>query len=150
MQLIEHSDSPRYIRLHERDNVVIVVNDPGFQRDWATTGLWPYDAAGETRYLSVSVQGPDNDAMQYAHGLSHQLLLEDLGIDRYLTYIVPKIITPGIAGAPPDWTIGDAPAARARKSVGHATQLAVRNWTRLVGNTKASAVNRSSTRLAWK
>ena len=29
MQLIEHSDSPRYIRLHERDNVVIVVNDQG-------------------------------------------------------------------------------------------------------------------------
>lgn len=29
MQLIEHSDSPRYIRLHERDNVVVVVNDQG-------------------------------------------------------------------------------------------------------------------------
>lgn len=29
MQLIEHSDSPRYIRLNERDNVVVVVNDQG-------------------------------------------------------------------------------------------------------------------------
>jgi len=29
MQLIEHADSPRSIRLHERDNVVIVVNDQG-------------------------------------------------------------------------------------------------------------------------
>ncbi|MBD1551450.1 galactarate dehydratase [Pseudomonas typographi] len=29
MQLIEHSDSPRYIRLHEDDNVVVVVNDQG-------------------------------------------------------------------------------------------------------------------------
>ena len=29
MQLIEHADSPRYIRLHERDNVVVVVNDQG-------------------------------------------------------------------------------------------------------------------------
>ena len=29
MQLIPHQDSPRYIRLNERDNVVIVVNDQG-------------------------------------------------------------------------------------------------------------------------
>lgn len=29
MQLIEHSDSPRYVRLHAADNVVVVVNDQG-------------------------------------------------------------------------------------------------------------------------
>ncbi|MGH8404721.1 MAG: UxaA family hydrolase, partial [Pseudomonas sp.] len=29
MQLIEHADSPRSIRLHALDNVVIVVNDQG-------------------------------------------------------------------------------------------------------------------------
>jgi galactarate dehydratase len=29
MQLIEHSDSPRYVRLHPDDNVVVVVNDQG-------------------------------------------------------------------------------------------------------------------------
>ncbi|CRN08157.1 UNVERIFIED_ORG: galactarate dehydratase [Pseudomonas parafulva] len=29
MQLIEHSESPRYIRLHDDDNVVVVVNDGG-------------------------------------------------------------------------------------------------------------------------
>jgi galactarate dehydratase len=29
MQLIEHSDSPRYVRLHDDDNVVVVVNDGG-------------------------------------------------------------------------------------------------------------------------
>jgi galactarate dehydratase len=29
MQLIEHSDSPRYVRLHDNDNVVVVVNDQG-------------------------------------------------------------------------------------------------------------------------
>jgi galactarate dehydratase len=29
MQLIEHSDSPRYVRLHPNDNVVVVVNDQG-------------------------------------------------------------------------------------------------------------------------
>ncbi|MET1078018.1 MAG: galactarate dehydratase [Pseudomonas sp.] len=29
MQLIDHSDSPRYVRLHADDNVVVVVNDQG-------------------------------------------------------------------------------------------------------------------------
>lgn len=29
MKLIEHSDSPRYVRLHPADNVVVVVNDQG-------------------------------------------------------------------------------------------------------------------------
>jgi galactarate dehydratase len=29
MTLIEHSDSPRYVRLHENDNVAVVVNDQG-------------------------------------------------------------------------------------------------------------------------
>ncbi|MDW9406579.1 galactarate dehydratase, partial [Pseudomonas soli] len=29
MQLIEHSESPRYVRLHPDDNVVVVVNDGG-------------------------------------------------------------------------------------------------------------------------
>ncbi|WP_028944069.1 galactarate dehydratase [Pseudomonas vranovensis] len=29
MHMIEHADSPRYVRLHEQDNVVVVVNDQG-------------------------------------------------------------------------------------------------------------------------
>ncbi|MFF7710875.1 galactarate dehydratase [Pseudomonas sp. NPDC007930] len=29
VELIEHSDSPRYVRLHDSDNVVVVVNDQG-------------------------------------------------------------------------------------------------------------------------
>ena len=29
MNLIQHADSPRYIRLHPLDNVVVVVNDQG-------------------------------------------------------------------------------------------------------------------------
>lgn len=32
MQLIEHSDSPRYVRLHDDDNVVVVVNDGGLAK----------------------------------------------------------------------------------------------------------------------
>lgn len=62
------------------DRIVIVLNDPGFTRDWATTGIWPYELGGETRYLSVSIQGPNNTTPQYEHGLSHQFGLKDLYI----------------------------------------------------------------------
>lgn len=60
------------------DRIVIVVNETTFTRDWATTGLWPYEHPDGVRFLSVSVQGPDNDAELFAHGLAHQLGLEDL------------------------------------------------------------------------
>lgn len=60
------------------DRVIIVLNDPAYTRDWATTGLWPYEFGGQTRYLSVSVQGPANTTEQYTHGISHQFGLEDL------------------------------------------------------------------------
>ncbi|MCY1019553.1 NHL repeat-containing protein [Pyxidicoccus sp. MSG2] len=60
------------------DRVILVVNDPAFTNDWATTGLWPYTVGGNTRYLSVSIQGPSNSLAQYAHGYSHQFGLVDL------------------------------------------------------------------------
>ena len=62
------------------DRVILVVNDPAFAADWATTGNWPYEVEGKSRDLSVSVQGPSNDAFQYAHGLLHQFGLRDLYI----------------------------------------------------------------------
>jgi sugar lactone lactonase YvrE len=61
------------------DRIVLVVNDPAFVSDWATTGSWPYVMpGGETRYLTVSVQGPANSTFQFAHGMSHQFGLQDL------------------------------------------------------------------------
>ncbi|WP_164020280.1 NHL repeat-containing protein [Pyxidicoccus trucidator] len=60
------------------DRVILVVNDPAFTRDWATTGNWPYVVGGNTRWLSVSIQGPSNSLAQYAHGYSHQFGLVDL------------------------------------------------------------------------
>jgi sugar lactone lactonase YvrE len=60
------------------DRVILVVNDPAFTSDWATTGNWPYTVGGNTRYLSVSIQGPTNTLAQYAHGYSHQFGLVDL------------------------------------------------------------------------
>ena len=58
--------------------VVLVVNDPEFDGDWATTGHWPFIVNGTARYLSVSVVGPGTSRHRWAHGLSHQLTLLDL------------------------------------------------------------------------
>lgn len=71
-------DGPSSDPADDIDRVVLVVNDAAFDRDWATTGAWPYVVAGDTRFLSVSIQGPNNDAYLYAHGFSHQLGLRDL------------------------------------------------------------------------
>lgn len=60
------------------DRIILVVNDTAFTADWATTGLWPYTLGSDTRYLSVSVQGPMNSLAQFAHGISHQFGLRDL------------------------------------------------------------------------
>ncbi|MCB1356226.1 MAG: hypothetical protein KDK53_06915 [Maritimibacter sp.] len=68
------------------DRVVIVLNDPAFQADWATTGLWPYVVGGDTRWLSVQVQGPGNVMAQYAHGISHQFGLKDLYIHEQVDF----------------------------------------------------------------
>ena len=62
------------------DRVIIVLNDTSFIDDWATTGHWPYVLSGATRRLSVSVQGPNNETPQFAHGISHQFGLKDLYI----------------------------------------------------------------------
>lgn len=60
------------------DRLILVVNDPDFDQDWATTGHWPYTHGDAVRYLSVSIQGQANTTGQFAHGLAHQLGLWDL------------------------------------------------------------------------
>ena len=62
------------------DRVIIVLNDPAFTTDWATTGAFPYNLPGGVKYLSVSIQGPSNSSAQYEHGLGHQFGLMDLFI----------------------------------------------------------------------
>jgi M6 family metalloprotease-like protein len=72
-------DGPSPVPGDDIDRVILVVNDPAYAADWATTGLWPYTVqGGTTRYLTVSVQGPTHSVNQFAHGLSHQLGLQDL------------------------------------------------------------------------
>jgi hypothetical protein len=60
------------------DRIVIVLNDPSFAKDWASTGHWPYLVDGITRHLSASIHGPSDTAAQFAHGMSHQFGLKDL------------------------------------------------------------------------
>jgi hypothetical protein len=71
-------DGPTADPADDIDRVVLVVNDPSFTTDWATTGHYPYSLHGGTRRLSVSVQGPSNTTPQFTHGLLHQFGLVDL------------------------------------------------------------------------
>jgi hypothetical protein len=72
--------------------VLLVVNDPSFVTDWATTGNWPFVINGQTRYLSVSVQGPGNASPFFEHGFSHQLGLEDLYIHDNVSFPKPFVV----------------------------------------------------------
>ena len=60
------------------DRLVIVLDDPSFTGNYATTGSFPFVIDGKVRRFSVSVQGPGNTTDQYAYGLSHQFGLLDL------------------------------------------------------------------------
>jgi M6 family metalloprotease-like protein len=63
---------------HEISRIVLVTNDLASTTDMATTGNWPYTVNGQTRYISCSVQGGNNSAALFEHGMSHQLSLVDL------------------------------------------------------------------------
>ena len=70
MQLIEHSDSPRYVRLHDDDNVVVVVNDGGLGEGarCMTHDLWASLNTRMVEFLdSVTLQKLVDD--QLAKGL---------------------------------------------------------------------------------
>ncbi len=85
-------DGPTADPADDIDRVVLVVNDPAFSKDFATTGHWPFSLTGGVRYLSVSVQGPNNPTPQFAHGLSHQLGLEDLYIHPNVSFPKPHVV----------------------------------------------------------
>ncbi|MFO0744184.1 MAG: CARDB domain-containing protein [Myxococcota bacterium] len=70
------------------DRLVVVVNQPAFAHQ-ATTGPWPYVSGGLTRWLTVSIQGPDDDGNVIAHGLGHQLGLEDLLPHEHVVFARP-------------------------------------------------------------
>ena len=74
------------------DRVIIVVNNPNFTIDFATTKNWPYEVNGKTIYLSVSVQGPGNATPLFAHGMGHQFGLQDLYVYDNVDFPKPHIV----------------------------------------------------------
>ena len=77
------------------DRMVIVLNDPGFTGDWATTGPWPYELPnGLTRRISVSVQSIYNDPNpRFTHGLGHHFGLVDLYAHPNVVFAQPHVDT---------------------------------------------------------
>lgn len=58
--------------------LVLVTNDTTADVDFATSGPWPYQTSAGEHYLTVSVQGMNNSAAAFQHGLGHQLGMLDL------------------------------------------------------------------------
>lgn len=73
----ETLNGPTSSREDDIGRVILVLNDPDFSADWATTGHLPFELESR-RHLSVSVQSYEDDIFQFAHGFSHQLGLQDL------------------------------------------------------------------------
>jgi hypothetical protein len=74
------------------ERMVIVTDDVNFTGDWATTGPWPYELPGGfTRPISVSIQGYDNSAARFGHGLLHQFGLVDLYAHPGVTFPRPYV-----------------------------------------------------------
>ena len=102
-------DGPTSDPSDDIDRVIVVVNDPTFQLDYATPGNWPFIVGSSPPlYLSCSVQGPTNSFMQFAHAMGHQLGLEDL-------YIYDHIVFPRVHVADP-WDNMAAPSPLASPS----------------------------------
>jgi len=85
-------DGPTADPADDIGRVLIVVNDMAFNIDFATTGNWPFALPGGTRYLSVSVQGPNNTTAQFTHGMGHQLGMKDLYIHDNVTFAKPFVV----------------------------------------------------------
>ncbi|MCB9647695.1 MAG: hypothetical protein H6730_13985 [Deltaproteobacteria bacterium] len=85
-------DGPTAAPGDDIDRVILVLNDSAFDRDYATTGLWPYTTPTGIRFLSVSIQGPNNPLPVFAHGFAHQVGLEDLYIHENVTFPKPHVV----------------------------------------------------------
>ncbi len=74
--------------------MIIVLNDPNFLGDWATTGPWPYNLpAGLTRRISVSVNSVHNPEARFTHGIGHQFGLVDLYAHPPVVFPQPRVDT---------------------------------------------------------
>ncbi len=74
------------------DRVMIVVNEPGLDGDWATTGLWPYEFESDLkRRLSVSVTSVQGEQIEMNHAMLHQLGMVDLYAHEGEVFEVPRV-----------------------------------------------------------
>ena len=74
MQLIEHSDSPRYIRLNERDNVVVVVNDQGVPAGTAfADGLVTLDFVPQSHKVTLEDIPEGGQVIRYGQTIGYAL-----------------------------------------------------------------------------
>lgn len=74
MNLIQHADSPRYIRLHPLDNVVVVVNDQGVPAGTEfDNGLVTVDNVPQSHKVSTVDLAVGEAIIRYGHTIGYAL-----------------------------------------------------------------------------
>ena len=74
MTLIEHSDSPRSIRLHPRDNVAVVVNDQGVPAGTVfADGLVTVDFVPQSHKVTLAAIAEGGEVIRYGQVIGYAL-----------------------------------------------------------------------------
>ena len=72
MTLIEHSDSPRSIRLHPRDNVAVVVNDQGVPAGTVfADGLVTVDFVPQSHKVTLAAIAEGGEVIRYGQVIGY-------------------------------------------------------------------------------
>lgn len=111
MNLIDHRDSPRYIKLHPQDNVGVVVNEPGVAAGTAfADGLTTVEAIPQSHKVSLVDLAAGAAVVRYGEVIGYAL--QDVPAGSWITEALlrmpeppaldnlPKATAPGQAGEP--------------------------------------------------
>lgn len=111
MHLIDHRDSPRYIKLHPQDNVGVVVNEPGVAAGTAfADGLTTVEAIPQSHKVSLVALAAGAEVVRYGEVIGYAL--RDVPAGSWITEALlrmpeppaldnlPKATAPGQVGEP--------------------------------------------------
>jgi galactarate dehydratase len=111
MNLIDHRDSPRYIKLHPQDNVGVVVNEPGVAAGTAfADGLTTVEAIPQSHKVSLVGLAEGAEVVRYGEVIGYAL--QDVPAGSWITEALlrmpeppaldnlPKATAPGQVGEP--------------------------------------------------
>ncbi len=93
MNLIDHRDSPRYIKLHPQDNVGVVVNEPGVAAGTAfADGLTTVEAIPQSHKVSLVGLAEGAEVVRYGEVIGYAL--QDVPAGSWITEALLRMPEP--------------------------------------------------------